>query len=220
MVNIDFYNEVCERFPGVKFLAVTKYVGADEMNDLVGAGAFGLGENRVQDAERKFGELETLGVGRESFERHLIGHLQRNKVKKAVEVFDVIQSVDSWRLVEEIASRAEERGEKMRIYLQVNAADDEAKFGFGLDEVLDVAEKVVSLPSLELEGLMMIGRLGVSDSETRSDFLKMKKAFEEVEAAGFFEIENPVLSMGMSKDYELAIECGANMVRIGSILFK
>ncbi len=219
MVNIDFYNEVCGRFPEVEFLPVTKYVGVDEMHDLVGAEAFGLGENRVQDAERKFGELEALGCGRESFERHLIGHLQRNKVKKAVEVFDVIQSVDSWRLVEEIARRAEEMGRKMRIYLQVNAAADEAKFGFGLEEVLDVAQKVVSLPSLKLEGLMMIGKLSVSDSETKLDFLKMKKVFEEVEAAGFFKIENPVLSMGMSKDYELAIECGANMVRIGSILF-
>ncbi len=214
------YQEITESLPGCVVLPVTKYVGIEEMVGLLAAGAEFLGESRVQDAERKFLELETMGYGRESFERHLIGHLQTNKAKKAVEIFDVIQSVDSLKIAKEISRSAVKIGKEMDVFLQVNAADDEAKFGFSLEEARSVVEGIGSLPSLNLVGLMMIGRFGVSEEETRQDFEKMKRLFDEFVADRVFAVDEPVLSMGMSGDYQLAIECGATMVRLGSILFK
>lgn len=199
----------------IKIVAVTKNRSAQEVKNLISAGVKIIGENRVQEAKLKFTELGNVKV-----EKHLIGHLQRNKVKNALEIFDVIQSVDSLRLIEKIEEEAKKIGKVISVYLQINVANDKGKFGFQTDEVNEAVTKIKLGTNIQLKGVMIIGGLNSGLNEVEECFKKAFKIFEIMKANSAFDTAKPVLSMGMSNDYKIAIRCGSNMLRLGSILFE
>lgn len=196
-----------------KLVCVTKTVEPAMINEAIRAGATVIGENRVQELESKIDELLPS-------ERHLIGHLQTNKVRKAVQLFDVIESVDSLKLIQEIDRRSGSLGKVQKIFLQVNIGEEPQKFGFADGELGQVLAEVRSLHYVRVEGLMCMAPF-VQAEETRPYFRRMRMLFEDMkktwEDAGNIDIRE--LSMGMSGDYRVAIEEGATMVRLGSSIF-
>ena len=192
----------------VTLVAVTKMVGADRIREAIMAGVTDIGENYVQEAQEKWIEL------REAARWHFIGHLQRNKAKAAVEFFDMIQSVDSIALAKEIGRRARAIDKCIDVLVEVNVAGEAAKFGISPDQSLDFAGEVAGVDGIRLCGLMGMAPF-VDDPElTRPYFSLLRRLFENLPP------ENRVhLSMGMTQDFEVAIEEGATMVRIGTAIF-
>ncbi|MCD4800522.1 MAG: YggS family pyridoxal phosphate-dependent enzyme, partial [Methanococcoides sp.] len=192
-------------------VCVTKTIDPERINESIRAGATIIGENRVQEFEDKCAEILPC-------ERHLIGNLQTNKVKKAVQLFDVIQSVDSLKLIQDIDRKAEAIDKVQKVFLQVNIGNEPQKFGFGSDEIGQVITQLHSLRNVQVKGLMCIPPF-VSPEQTRSYFKKMKALFDELKQVDQDNIDIQELSMGMSNDYRVAIEEGATMVRVGSAIF-
>jgi PLP dependent protein len=194
----------------VQLVAVSKTVPAERLSAAVAAGLTTLGENRVQEAETK--------AALEGVVWHLIGPLQSNKARRAVELFEVIQSVDSADLARRLDRLA---GEVVRaplgVYLQVNVDRDEAKAGFLPDELPAELAGLAGLPNLRLLGLMTVGRLVGSPEEARPTFVRLRELSEMLRAAS--PALGPGLSMGMSDDYAIAVEEGATVVRVGRALF-
>jgi PLP dependent protein len=201
------------RDPGsVTLVAVSKTVSSEALRDAVAAGLDLLGENRVQEAAAKVGEVPGARW-------HLVGPLQSNKAHPALEVFDAIESVDSVklarrldRLVPEIRSEA-----RYPILLEVNVDRDPAKAGFAPDAVDGALAELVELPHLELRGLMTVGRLTTDPAEARRTFVGLRELAERTRSR--WPALGAELSMGMSDDFELAIEEGATIVRVGRALF-
>ncbi|WP_129596643.1 YggS family pyridoxal phosphate-dependent enzyme [Methanohalophilus profundi] len=192
-------------------ICVTKTIEPERINEAIQAGAAIIGENRVQEYEDKREEILPC-------ETHLIGHLQTNKVKKAVEFFDVIQSVDSLKVVNNIDGRAGDIDKVQRVFLQVNIGNEPQKNGFRLDSIKEVINEIRSLQNIRVEGLMCIPPF-VPAEQTRPYFQKMKARFDEMKQENRGNIDIQELSMGMSNDYMVAIEEGATMVRVGSAIF-
>ncbi len=203
-----------------KLVCVTKTVDPVRINEAIRAGAAIIGENRVREFEDKYDEILPC-------ERHLIGHLQKNKVKKAVQLFDVIQSVDSLKLIEDIDRRAEAAGKVQQVFLQVNIGREPQKFGFLHDDVGQVMTGIRSLGNVRVQGLMCMVPF-VPPEQARPYFRSMKALFDELQLKfhdkqvgpdmqGNIDIRE--LSMGMSGDYRVAIQEGATMVRLGSAIF-
>ena len=203
LVDIREHCRKCGRnFEDVKVLAATKYANTVEINAIIEAGIDLIGENRVQDAKKKFNDLATC-------RRHFIGHLQTNKVRDAVKLFDCIESVDSLRLAQRIDKEAQK---VMPIYIQVNVADDPQKYGVKMSDLKTFISKIRVLNNIEIKGLMAIVPHFEDATKVRPYFRKMKKICDDESLE--------VLSMGMSNDYKIAIEEGATELRIGSLLFK
>lgn len=197
-----------------KIIAVTKYFGADKLIEAYDAGLRDFAENRVQDALEKFKGLPEEIKRNSTF--HLIGHLQTNKVKKAVGNFDLIQSVDSLRLAKMISEAAQQKGIVQKILLQVNNANEEGKTGFSKEELKKDFKEIISLDGIKVKGLMNIAPI-TTDTELQrlfSDMASLKKGLEEENGYGLSE-----LSMGMSNDYKIAIHNGSTMIRVGRKLF-
>ncbi len=196
---------------GVKIIGVTKIISAEMASEGVKAGLTDLGENRVQEAAKKIPMVSPRPRW------HLVGHLQKNKVKKAVEIFDIIESVDSFELAQLISMRAYETGKRMETYLQVNSSYETSKHGIDPGEIFDFADKINELPGLMVSGLMTIGPLTENLDLMKRAFAMTRDLFEKLKAkvGGGFE----VLSMGMSGDFELALDYGANALRIGTAIF-
>ncbi len=196
-----------------KLIAVTKNHSVKEINQLIFLGVKNIGESKIQEAKEK----KLLVKGNVSW--HLIGHLQRNKVKQAVELFDLIHSVDSFKLAQKIDKTAKSQNKKMSILVQINIANDLKKKGINENIVVSFLREISIFKNLKVLGLMAI--VPHIDSEiTRSFFKKMNFIFKKVKSERILNIEMKYLSMGMSNDYLVAIQEGANMVRIGSALFK
>ena len=206
--------EACEkagrRSEDVSLLAVTKMRAPDEINAVIRAGVNLIGENRVQEAQAKRAEI------RGEFEFHLVGHLQTNKAAAAADMFDVIQSVDSYRLAEKLSAEAVKINKVLRIYIQVNSSSEETKTGLEPVEAPKEAERIRGLPGIELCGLMTIGPLTDDENEVRRAFTETRGLFEKMRAA---DPDMKVLSMGMTDDLEIAIQEGATLVRVGRALF-
>ncbi len=198
----------------VRLVAVTKTVPADVVKSAIECGLSEFGENRVQEAQRKENS-EELRVRREGVLWHLIGHLQKNKAKAAVDLFDVIQSVDSIELAETLDHYAGKAGKLQRILLQVKLSDEESKHGITKENIMGLFEAVGHMKNLNLEGLMTIPPFFEDPEKARPYFRKLREIRDGI-AAG---VSLPELSMGMSNDFEVAIEEGATMVRIGTALF-
>jgi pyridoxal phosphate enzyme (YggS family) len=195
----------------VKIVGVTKTLTAEKAMEGIRAGLTDLGENRVQEAAAKMPMVSPRPVW------HLVGHLQKNKVKKAVEIFDIIQSVDSLELAQLISMRACESEKTMETYIQVNSSYETSKHGIDPGEIFDFADKINKLPGLMVSGLMTIGPLTEDLDLIRNAFEMTKNLFDKLQAemgAGF-----EALSMGMSGDFELALDYGANVLRIGTAIF-
>ena len=195
-------------------IAVTKYFGADKLIEAYNDGLRDFAENRVQDALEKFGSLPDEIKQNSRF--HLIGHLQSNKVKKAVGNFDLIHSVDSMKLAEAVSKEALQKGIVQKILLQVNNANEEAKSGFAVDDLKKAFPEIIALRGVKVEGLMNIAPIA-SESELRVLFQGMLDLKQELEKDFAYELKE--LSMGMSSDYKIAVEYGSTMIRIGRKLF-
>jgi pyridoxal phosphate enzyme (YggS family) len=197
---------------GVRLLAVTKGFAASVVRDAMSLGLREFGENRVQEAEMKIPEI---GPGPRW---HLIGHLQRNKAKRAVTLFEEIHSLDSEPLVEEVGKRAAAEGRSMVGYVEVNTSGDPGKSGVAPDAALSLLERVRREPAIRLEGLMTIGPLHGGTEGARLSFRTLARLRDQAVAAGLLA-PGAGLSMGMSDDFEIAIEEGATIVRVGTVLF-
>jgi hypothetical protein len=198
----------------VTLVAVSKTVSADRVRAAIAAGVKVLGENRVQEAETKITELAAL---REQVEWHLIGHLQSNKVRKAVALFDVVQSVDDANQALRLNRVAGELGKRLPVFVEVNLANEASKSGVAPAQVLPLLETIGQLPALELRGLMTVPPYFENPAEVRPFFRQLRDWRDKALRAGFATCTQ--LSMGMSHDFEVAIEEGATLVRIGTALF-
>jgi len=197
----------------VTLVAACKTRSAEEVRAAVDAGVTALGHNYVQEAEDMIGQLGAIAPW------HMIGHLQRNKAKKAVEVFDVIETVDSVRLANAIDRHAAVAGKVMRVLIEVNSGEEPNKDGAKPADVDAFAQHIASLEHVKLEGLMTMGPFSGDPEAARPYFRKTKESFDSLAAAQIPGVEMRVLSMGMSNSYEVAVEEGATMVRIGTKLF-
>ncbi len=195
----------------VTLLAVTKSQPPEVVSEAASLGLTLFGENKVQEAKAKI----PLCPGRLRW--HLIGHLQTNKCRDAVELFAMIQSVDSLHLAEEINNRAEQASKTMPIFLEVNAAGEATKFGYRPEQLEAEIAQVNALPRLEIHGLMTVPPWTPDPEKVRSVFRQVRELKERCEQ--ILGAPLPHLSMGMTGDFEVAIEEGATMVRIGTALF-
>ena len=195
-------------------IAVTKYFGEEKLVEAYQDGLRDFGENRVQDALEKFSSLDDEIKKNSRF--HLIGHLQSNKVKKAVGNFYLIQSVDSLKLAKAISDEAQKQGIVQKILLQVNNANEESKTGVSVDEIKRDFKEIISLDGICVEGLMNIAP--IADEVTLCKlFAGMRDLKAELETRYSYKLKE--LSMGMSSDYKLAVRYGSTMIRIGRKLF-
>ncbi len=195
----------------VELLAVSKTWSAKEVGEVVAAGHRAFGENRVQEAEEKIPLLP------DNLHWHLIGHLQRNKVRKALPLFETIHSIDSLKLARYTSNIAGELGKKPHVYLQVDLAGEDSKNGYEPDQLRHELDELLGLDHLLLVGLMCIPPVAVEPEDARPWFVKLRALRDELEGRSGKSL--PGLSMGMSGDYEVAIEEGSTIVRVGSAIF-
>jgi pyridoxal phosphate enzyme (YggS family) len=196
----------------VRLVTVTKGIDAGRVREAFERGAGELGESRVQEAEPK---ISLVGPGPRW---HLIGHLQTNKAKRAALLFDAIHSIDSERLAEEIGRRAAEAGRTLEAYVEVNTSGDPDKHGVAPEGAPALIERVLAIPSLRAAGLMTIGPLEGGEDGARASFRALRRIRDEAIGRGALAADAG-LSMGMTGDFEAAIEEGATIVRIGSAIF-
>lgn len=197
----------------VTLVAVTKMHGPEEIRQVLDAGQFILGENRVQELLEKY---DTVGS---EATWHIIGHLQSNKVKYITDKVVMIHSLESDSLAGELSNRMQAMGKTMDCLVQVNIADEESKFGLEKDAVIPFIERVCQLPGIHIKGLMHIAPYFENVEDVRPVFREMYQLFEEIKALALPGVDMDILSMGMSHDYQVAVEEGANMVRVGSSIF-
>lgn len=196
----------------ITLLAVTKNQSVAAMCEALAAGVTAIGENRVQEAQKKFAAITDA-------EWHLIGHLQTNKVKAAVKMFSLIHSVDSERLAVEISREASKLNKVQDVLLQVNVAEDSAKFGVARQHTLTMARLINEMPNVRLCGLMTIAPYYDVAEEVRPVFRETYRLFQQVQQLELAGAAVTRLSMGMSNDYQIAVEEGANIVRVGTGIF-
>jgi pyridoxal phosphate enzyme (YggS family) len=197
----------------ITLVAVTKTVPVERIREAIEAGHQVFGENRVQEAQDK-----VQALGRE-VHWHLIGHLQRNKVRFVCQLFDLIHSVDSLPLAREIERRAAQHGIVMPILIQVNIGDETTKSGVALPEALPLVREVAALPHVAIRGLMCIPPALEDPEAVRPYFAQLRALAGQIAAARLPNVAMTELSMGMSHDFEVAIQEGATMVRVGSAIF-
>jgi pyridoxal phosphate enzyme (YggS family) len=213
-ISDNIHNIRADLPPQVKLIVVTKHRSLNEIHEALAAGATHIGENRVQEARDKFPQITEL------VEKHLIGHLQTNKAKYVVKLFDMVQSVDTLHLAEALNEEAAKINKVLPILVQVNVANDPNKHGFPVEDLFcpikTIGEKY---PHLKIKGLMTIVPHYENPQDARPDFKKIRELFQTLQLANFPGIDMEELSMGMSNDYRVAVEEGATMVRIGSAIF-
>ena len=206
------YNHIKNQLPeNVQLVAVSKTHPASAIQEVYDFGQRVFGENKVQELTEKYPLLP------KDIQWHLIGHLQTNKVKYIAEFIDTIQSVDSEKLLKEINKEAAKYERKIKVLLQVKIAEEDSKFGLEIEEAKAIFEKFMNgeFPNIEITGLMGMATFTENESQIKSEFSILKNLFDELNSAK----ELQTLSMGMSDDFPIAIECGANSVRVGSAIF-
>lgn len=196
----------------VTLLPVTKAAPQRIFADLLALGESAVGENRILAAR------ERRRRAPEGLIWHGIGHLQRNKLKAALEAFDVLHGIDSLRLIDQLARQLRATGRSSAVYLQVNAAADPRKGGFLPDEALDALRVLAQVPLVEVRGFMTMAALGSSQDDARATFRTLREIRDEAVGTGIGHVPPHGLSMGMTNDFEIAVEEGATIVRIGSAL--
>lgn len=201
------------RSPGeIILLGATKMVEPDRIQEAVNVGLTHIGENRVQEFTEKYGKVEPVHW-------HFIGHLQTNKVKYIIDKAELIHAVDSARLLDEIQRQAEKHSILANVLIEVNASGEASKFGVSFDAVLPLIEENESRPNVKIAGLMTIGPHTRDETSVRTAFSKMRRLYDSLSGQVFSHAGMQYLSMGMSGDYSIAIEEGANIVRVGSAIF-
>jgi PLP dependent protein len=195
----------------VELVAITKTHDAERVREAIEAGQILFGESRVQEARVKIPELPS------NLRWHFVGHLQKNKIRHALPLFELIHSVDSLSLAQEINRIAEEEGMHPRVLLEVNVAGEGSKFGFPPDQLRRDMEALLALPRLSIEGLMTIPPLANEAEASREYFVDLRKLRDRLETE--FQMKLPYLSMGMTNDFPVAIEEGATLARVGTAIF-
>ena len=199
----------------VKLIAISKTHPASVIRTLIELGASDLGENRVQEAEGKIAE-----IGGDRVRWHLVGHLQANKARRAVNLFEVIHSLDSLDLARRLDRLCEEEGrEKLPVLIQVDLGHEETKSGIDESELTHLVDELQSLTHLELIGLMTLPPFFDDTEQSRPFFRRLRQLRDELGSRGAFGERKGELSMGMTHDFEVAIQEGATMVRIGTAIF-
>ncbi|MCQ4140218.1 MULTISPECIES: YggS family pyridoxal phosphate-dependent enzyme [Chryseobacterium] len=206
------YNHIKSQLPSdVQLVAVSKTHPVSAIQEVYDLGQRVFGENKVQEVAEKYPLLP------KDIQWHLIGHLQTNKVKYIAEFVDTIQSVDSEKLIREINKEAAKHNRTIKVLLQVKIAEEESKFGLDINEAKDIFEQYLSgeFQNIEITGLMGMATFTDDKDQVKKEFLNLKNLFDELNQLKKLE----TLSMGMSDDFPIAIECGANSVRVGSAIF-
>jgi PLP dependent protein len=198
----------------VKLIAVSKTFEKEYIQEAIQAGCLNFGENRIQEAKDKI-----EAIGRNQVKWHLIGHLQKNKVKFIYDLFDLIHSVDSFELGQAINLGAQTRGVVIPILIQVNIASEVSKSGTEPSHLEELLNKLSNLNGLQIKGLMTIPPLNSDPEKSRQYFAQLRELKDKVVRSNIENIELTELSMGMSGDYKIAIEEGATFVRVGSAIF-
>lgn len=196
----------------VLLLAVSKTVDVPRIKEAVDLGLVDLGENKPQEINWKYFEIENVRW-------HQIGHLQTNKVKYIIDKVCLIHSVDSLKLAEEISKRAKAKDITMDVLVEINIAGEQAKSGVPLSEAEELAVEISKLDNIRVKGLMTVAPFVENPEDNREYFKQMKKLFVDIKEKNYNNIDMQYLSMGMTNDYEIAVEEGANIVRIGTGLF-
>lgn len=210
----------------IRLVVVTKGRSVPEIQKILATGIRDIGENRVQEAQQKYPLVNasittaTTVPTHKTGRWHLIGHLQRNKVKTALSMFSLIHSVDSLRLLAEIARRSAERTQQTDVLIQINTTGEASKYGLDADDLLGFMEEAQAYPTVHIAGLMTMGQLSPSPEVNRPAFALLRLLAEKIEAQKFPGVTMRYLSMGMTNDFEVAIEEGANLVRIGRAIFE
>ena len=215
-------NDICEAAVksgrsenNVRLMAVTKTVCVEYINHaILNCGIDLIGENKVQEFLSKKDTLSLDGV-----EKHLIGHLQTNKVKKIISEVDMIQSVDSLNLAKVVSAEAVKRGICANVLLEVNIGDEESKTGFDKVAFLESVSELSELPSISVKGLMTIPPICENDKDLEKYFSQMSEYYNDLKNGSYKNFDFQILSMGMSGDYKQAIIHGSNLVRVGSAIF-
>lgn len=197
----------------ITFIVVSKTIDVPRIKEAVETGENNLGENKVQEIMDKY---EPMGEG---IKWHLIGHLQTNKVKYIIDKVDLIHSVDSVKLAEEISKRAEQHGLTAKILLEINIANEESKFGISPSDAEEFSLEISKLSNIVIKGLMTVAPFVENAEENRVYFKQMKQLLVDINSKKIDNVYMDVLSMGMTGDYEVAIEEGATMVRVGTGVF-
>lgn len=197
----------------VTLIAVSKTKPVKMLQEAYDAGARVFGENKVQEILDKYEQLPS------DIKWHMIGHLQRNKVKYIIDKVSMIHSVDSLRLAQTIENEAAKKDLCMPILVEVNVAEEESKFGLKVDEVIPFLEEISAYPHVQVQGLMTIAPFVDDPEENRAIFRKLKKLSVDIAAKNINNITMSVLSMGMTNDYQVAVEEGSTMVRVGTGIF-
>ena len=199
--------------PGVELMAAAKARTPEEIMRAVQAGVKIIGENYVQET------LAAFNVVGHRVKWHFIGHLQRNKVKKAVEIFDMIETVDSPELSKEIDKRCSQRKRIMPVLIEINSGREKQKFGIFPEDAEDFIKEISGLKNIKIEGFMTMGPMFGDPEDARPYFVETKKLFDRIKTLNLPGLEMKYLSMGMTNSYQVAIEEGANIVRIGTKIF-
>ncbi|MDF2521603.1 MAG: YggS family pyridoxal phosphate-dependent enzyme [Clostridia bacterium] len=197
----------------ITIIAVTKTVDTDRINYAVDCGMTNLGENKVQEIMDKYEPVN------KNVKWHLIGHLQTNKVKYIIDKVELIHSVDSVKLAEEISKKALKNNLIKEVLVQVNVAKEESKFGIDIEEVISFVKTIAAFENIRVKGLMTIAPYDENPENVRPIFRQLRQKFDELAQMNIPNTDMKYLSMGMSNDYAIAIEEGANMVRIGTAIF-
>lgn len=197
----------------VTLIGVTKTVETDSINEAISLGIKDIGENKVQEINRKYDYID------KSANLHMIGHLQSNKVKYIIDKVSLIHSLDRLSLAKEIDKRAKEKELIKDVLIQVNVAEEKSKFGIKVHDAIPFIESILKFDNIRIKGLMTIAPFVEDPEEIRFVFKDLKKLGLEIESKNYHNVEMKYLSMGMSNDYEIAIEEGSNMVRIGTAIF-
>ncbi len=197
----------------VTLIAVSKTKPVEMLQEVYDAGARNFGENKVQEIMDKYDHLP------QDIHWHMIGHLQRNKVKYIVDKVQMIHSVDSLRLAETIDKEAKKKNVTVPILIEVNVAEEDSKFGLSLEEVTALAEEISKLSNIRVCGLMTVAPFVEDPEENREVFRSLKKLSVDIAAKNINNVTMSVLSMGMTNDFEVAVEEGATMVRVGTAIF-
>lgn len=209
--------EACKRSNRAReeivLIAVSKTKPVSMLKEVYDLGIRDFGENKVQELSEKHSQMPS------DITWHLIGHLQRNKVKQIVDKVALIHSVDSIRLAETIEIEAAKKNVIVNILLEVNVAEEESKFGFKVDEVLSAVEQIATFPHIRIKGLMTIAPFVENPEENRSVFAHLQKLSVDIARKNIDNVSVNILSMGMTNDYEVAIEEGATMIRVGTGIF-
>lgn len=207
-------NKVGKTLDDITVIAVTKTVDYKRANEAIEAGLNNLGENRVQEFMNKYEQMDNSNIN-----WHIIGHLQTNKVKYIINKVKLIHSLESLSLAEEINKRSKQHGVVTEVLVELNIGEEESKFGIKNNELIDFIKSVENLEYIKIVGLMTVAPHVENKEDVRWVFKEMKNLYDVVSNMSFKNVQMKYLSMGMTNDYDVAIEEGSNVIRIGTAIF-